>query len=343
MISYASYYLCLQNLWTILFQFRGSIWRSVLPYCLLNCLIMVGVEMLAYRDIKIAFSASGHRLMSLIISYLVVAKVNLGYDRYMKARNAIGHALACLRELNQTSMTYTSRTSDVARQWRSEGVSKIIDLMDCTIRVIQDEKQAVFLARNEFVEYNSDDPMIHVQALRFHLYKGCHVLEHPLELMEKMKLVDILNEYVIHYRNLLKLASTPLPFPLLQMARTFLFLYTFTIPFVLRGVVDEAFVAMIFVFFLTYGFVGLELVAIELMYPFGDDVNGLNVTGMREVRWPIESMHDLDSAKQLTTRLYSIYRLQYLESKTIYIFSVKLLIWVTGGWSPSVRNRDRLR
>jgi predicted membrane chloride channel (bestrophin family) len=260
---------------------------------------MVGVEMLAYYDIKIAFSPSGHGLMTLIISYLVVAKVNLSYDRYMNARHAIGHALASLRELNQISMTYTSRTNDVARQWRSEGTFKIIDLMDCTIRVIQDEKQAVFLARNEFSECkkkSADDPMLHVQALRLHLYKGCYVLEHPLELLEKMKLVDMLNEYVIHYRDLLKLASTPLPFPLLQMARTFLFLYTFTIPFVLRGVVDEAFVAMIFVFFLTYGFVGLELVAMKLMYPFGDGVNDLNVTGMRDVRWTLESVNDLECA-----------------------------------------------
>jgi len=71
---------------------------------------------------------------------------------------------------------------------------------------------------------------------------------------------------------------------LLQMGRTFLFLWTFTIPFVLRGVVDEIIPAMAFVFFLTYGFIGLELVAIKMMDPFGDGINDLNVTGMREVR-----------------------------------------------------------
>jgi predicted membrane chloride channel (bestrophin family) len=245
---------------------------------------MCWVDILYYYGIKMAFSPVGHGVMTLIISYLVVAKLNLSYDRYMNARHAIGHALSSLRELNQMSMTYTSHMSDVARQWRSEGASKIIDLMDCTIRVIQDEKVAMFLARNEFIECKkSDDPMFHVQALRLHLYNGSHVLEHPLELMEKMKLVDMLNEFVTHYRDLLKLASTP--FPLLDLTRTFLLVYIFTIPFALRGVVDDAFVAIMFVFFLTYGFVGLELVAMKLMYPFGDGENDLNVTGMREVRW----------------------------------------------------------
>jgi predicted membrane chloride channel (bestrophin family) len=82
--------------------------------------------------------------------------------------------------------------------------------------------------------------------------------------------MDMTNSFANSYATLLELASTPLPFPLTQMARTFLFLWTFSIPFVLRGVVDESFIAMIFVFFLTYGFVGLELVAMKLMHPFGE-------------------------------------------------------------------------
>jgi len=127
--------------------------------------------------------------------------------------------------------------------------------------------------------------MLHVQALRSHLYYVYFDDDQQLQLLEQIKLLDMLNEFVIHYRNLLILASTPLPFPMLQMGRTFLFLWTFSIPFVLRGVVDEMLSAITFVFFLTYGFIGLELVAMKLMEPFGDGVNDLNVTGMREVRW----------------------------------------------------------
>ena len=147
--------------------------------------------------------------------------------------------------------------------------------------------------------------MCHVRALRAHLYsvnlqvidpnnnnnstsssKSNHSSQSSpparLELFERMKLIDALNEFVVHYRNLLKCASTPLSFQLVQMGRTFLFLWTFTIPLVLRGVVGEIYSAMTFVFFLTYGFVGLELVSMKLMNPFGDGANDLNVTGMKE-------------------------------------------------------------
>ena len=63
-----------KNLWQILFQLQGSIWSAVLPYCVLNCSFMVVVEVLAAYGVKIAFSPSGHGLMSLIVSFLVISK-----------------------------------------------------------------------------------------------------------------------------------------------------------------------------------------------------------------------------------------------------------------------------
>jgi predicted membrane chloride channel (bestrophin family) len=44
---------------------------------------------------------NGHNLMTLLISYLVVAKINLSYERYMKSRHAIGVATCTVRELCQ--------------------------------------------------------------------------------------------------------------------------------------------------------------------------------------------------------------------------------------------------
>ena len=55
--------------------------------------------------------------------------------------------------------------------------------------------------------------------------------------------------------------------------RTFLFLYVFTVPFVMLGDESSLFAHCFAVFLLTYGFVGLELVAIEMDNPFGDDDN----------------------------------------------------------------------
>ncbi|CAB9522054.1 Bestrophin, RFP-TM, chloride channel [Seminavis robusta] len=282
-----------KGLWHILFELKGSIWSAVLPFCLLNCTIMLFVELLAMGDVRIAFSPSGHGLMTLIVSFLVINKVNLAYDRYMNSRHAIGCALSACRELNQVVLLYTHAlppSHKKASEWRQQTAVRILDMMDCTIRVVKNTRQANYLARNVDVEWKTDDdPLLHAQALRMHLYTiNDQIVSNDqdntvrLEMLERMRMMDALNEFVGSYRNLLKCASTPLPFTLVQMGRTFLFIWTFSIPLVLRGVVSEIYSAMVFVFFLTYGFVGLELVAMKLMNPFGDGRHDLNITGMKE-------------------------------------------------------------
>lgn len=57
------------------------------------------------------------------------------------------------------------------------------------------------------------------------------------------------------------------------MARTFLFLYVFTVPFVMLDDDRSTFAHCFEVFLITYGFMGLEVVAMDLDNPFGDDPN----------------------------------------------------------------------
>ena len=66
---------------------------------------------------------------------------------------------------------------------------------------------------------------------------------------------------IVSYRNLLRLASSPLPFPLVQMGRTFTAVWTLSLPFVLIGddFAEDSLSTFTFVILLTYGFLGLEL------------------------------------------------------------------------------------
>ena len=57
------------------------------------------------------------------------------------------------------------------------------------------------------------------------------------------------------------------------MARTFLFFYVYTVPFALLSDSSNAVAHCIVIFILTYGFMGLEYVSIELDNPFGEDDN----------------------------------------------------------------------
>ena len=130
-----------------------------------------------------------------------------------------------------------------------------------------------------------------IHSLRTHLYHGSLTMDTKIQLLERMRMCDLLHEFSVEYQRLLSLASSPIPFALAQMGRTFLFLWVFSMPLVLVGVVDEFLSALQFTFFLTYGFMGLEFVSMMLMQPFGDEPNQLNLTGMRQVKSTTSMKH----------------------------------------------------
>ena len=68
-----------------------------------------------------------------------------------------------------------------------------------------------------------------------------------------------------------------------QMSRTFLFFYLFTTPFALLEDTSKPIAHSVVIFFLTFGFMGMEYVAIELDDPFGRDANDFNNGRMAQV------------------------------------------------------------
>ena len=67
------------------------------------------------------------------------------------------------------------------------------------------------------------------------------------------------------------------------MGRTFVFVGAFTLPLAVVGQISNIFTACFALFLITYGFIGIELVSIELDDPFGDDPNDLDVMVMAQV------------------------------------------------------------
>mmetsp|Transcript_22222 Transcript_22222/g.65839 ORF Transcript_22222/g.65839 Transcript_22222/m.65839 type:complete len:228 (-) Transcript_22222:252-935(-) len=100
---------------------------------------------------------------------------------------------------------------------------------------------------------------------------------------EELKLLGFVSDFVSAFHGLKKLITTPFPFPLVQMARTFLFFWIFTLPFTLVREISEPVQVMLIVFFTTYGFIGLEYVSMELDDPFGDDPNDFDDLGMAQM------------------------------------------------------------
>jgi predicted membrane chloride channel (bestrophin family) len=103
--------------------------------------------------------------------------------------------------------------------------------------------------------------------------KGGILVTHPPHINEELRLLAITSDWLTAFHGLKMLLTTPFPFPFVQMTRTFLFVWVFTLPMVLIADNDQTLEVLVLMFFITYGFLGLEYVNMELDDPYGTDPN----------------------------------------------------------------------
>lgn len=192
----------------IVFRYVGTVWPLVLPYCIFNTFLLSALAILKqYTSISLSILPQGHALMSLLIAYLGVSKVNLAYERYMGAQSFAVHAFLILRELHQLSIMLTEKYDGKETvEWRDETKQRIIHLIHKTVATLRNERHAKALTRknasssthSQMENANTseiDDPMVLSHALRSHFYHGSKVIrrggDNPsgLELLERLKLV----------------------------------------------------------------------------------------------------------------------------------------------------------
>ena len=127
-------------------------------------------------------------------------------------------------------------------------------------------------------------PLVFASSLRKLLLKPreSFCLNDRLSPPEELKLLNFVTLYCTSFHGLNKLITTPFSFPLTQMSRTILFFWVFTLPMTLMIDSEERYQVAVVVFFVTYGFVGLEYVSIELDDPFGEDANDINSLSMAQ-------------------------------------------------------------
>lgn len=300
------------NHFSVLTQVWGSKWLSVLPFCLFN--VMVMIILITVRDYSgqkysIKMSTQGHTFITLVVSFLLVSRVNMALARYNEARNALGIMYRETRELiHNLCVMSADDQEESAKQWRSEVSYRCLMLLRTAMAVVDYptsgvpawdvpelngvERQDVNGARltdsrnNRYAhgqrslwEETMRVPIRMAYLLRKSIYSNRRrVSPDVLCITQEHKMFADVDAFMVGYYGIRKFLTTPVPFPLIQMARTFLFLYVFTIPFVMLGDESCDLAHCCVVFLITYGFFGLEIVAIELDNPFGDDANDFDVS-----------------------------------------------------------------
>ncbi len=82
--------------------------------------------------------SSGHSFMSILVAFLVVARVQITYGRFMEARGYLGGIFKNFRELMHTVATLTDNsTSEAARTWRQDVALCILATLRVTVAALE--------------------------------------------------------------------------------------------------------------------------------------------------------------------------------------------------------------
>ena len=331
----------------------------MLPLCILTVVLTIVTYELRKQDIvDLTFSLDGHKLLSVMVAYLVVSRADASFNRFWEARTLLGVALQKIRQIsihaaaftnqelhklssnknnytgvitsssstsnassNTNSVSASSNSNDNVMKnknrllssynnyghnsnkadkivfWRTMLRQHLIHMLHSTITVVKEEELTyafigVKSQHGEKEDNESPSQKISrrfesIPALSYAIHKDIvqnkFYLEKPLGVLHENRLHNFLLEFEQTINELCKFAATPYPFPVTQMTRILLFCWMFSLPFALVNKADEVYTTSVMMFFITYGFFGLEFISIELDDPFGDDLNDLDIDDFAKV------------------------------------------------------------
>jgi len=332
----------------VLFRTYASAFPTVLPFAFANVAWTIFIYYLKLYDVvDLTFHSSvGHSFMGLLVSFLIVSRSQISYNRFMEYRRHLAACYRACRELAQYTTVYTFQTqTEEAAWWRQEVCFRSILLLRVTMDALLwsstqrenwEEEYFVFNpekdgdkdasrvskhfyrakqlthGRRSFVDENFRAPINFSHVLRQIIMEHDHYLGYKMAVNEYRDLLHFVANFVDAFHGFRVLVFTPYPFPLLQMSRAFLFFWVYTLPMVLLKDY-RPWSSILIVILVSFGFIGIEYVSMSLDDPFGDDTNDIDEHGMsllvyEDIYLAVYRTDGPEAAERLRDRVLERYR-----------------------------------
>eukprot|EP00956_Cyclotella_meneghiniana_P043737 scaffold285410_cov66-Cyclotella_meneghiniana.AAC.1 len=108
--------------WNLIFSMRGSVWPHVFKLCVFNLLWTLFCEFVIKAKYEEPFNMTGkgHALMAIMVSFLLVQRVNLALAHYHEARENLSGMLKFTRDLVAATAIHTKDDqTQSAKEWRN--------------------------------------------------------------------------------------------------------------------------------------------------------------------------------------------------------------------------------
>jgi ion channel-forming bestrophin family protein len=277
------------NWWTLLFVWRGSMMKQMLPQLLIVAVLSVFAvwsEGTVFKH-KVPLNATPFTLVGVALALFLGFRNSSAYDRWWEGRKLWGALVNTMRTLTRQVLTTTGEAPDKR---------VFIDMLVAFTYAMRDQLRGDVFARSAEllppalaaeVDGARYKPFIILRAM------GDWVSAHQREGAFGEITMTAIDRNLVELSNILggceRIAATPVPFGYSVMIHRVVYFYCALLPFGLVDAISWMTPAVSMV--MAYSFIALDSLASELEMPFGRDDNDLALDAIsRNIELSIREM-----------------------------------------------------
>jgi putative membrane protein len=261
--------------WRNCFSWQGTVLPHVLPrvgFLTAWCLALYLFDELVLRPAGSplpGLEATGHTVLGVALSMLIVFRTNSSYGRFWEARSHWGMIVNTSRNLVRMGAVYAGPADDLARL-----VTAWVLLVKEQLRDHRDLESVRHLLPGRVLERlaKANNPA-QVLATFLSEWIASRLAEGRLDTIGAGRMESLVGVLLDQQGACEKIHRTPLPFVYAALIKQILLIYLGTLPFVL--VKPMGFMAPLVVMGVSLGMLGIEEAGVEIEDPFGLDPNHL--------------------------------------------------------------------
>jgi len=267
-----------KNWVSLLFNFRGSIFRNVTPKVILMAIFSLMITAIHVFVTPVPqISPMTFTVIGLVLGLLLVFRTNTAYDRYWEGRKMWGLLTTASRSLAMETMSYISNDHPDSMRLKRDILNLIIAfpiLARQHLNNCKDMKDIEPILTSSQIEQldRSAHPAVAALAMITQRIGEC-VQKNILP----VHLGPSLDSCVVTLSDVLgaceRIRNTPIPIAYVLHLKRMIFIFCIFMNFAL--IKDHGWLTIPTVAIISYAFNGIEDIGVEIEDPFGDDPNDL--------------------------------------------------------------------
>lgn len=259
----------------ILFTFKGSVIKEITPKVVIFTLNAMIITFFYHKMNNIKISTAPFTIIGGALGFLLVFRTNTSYDRYWEGRKLWGELTNQTRNLAIKIENYCINNKDKAKEIMNLH-NAFLNLVKMTIRDEKDYGSVEKFMNKDLFEKIKKHKRPHIVIAAIISYK---IME-----LKKSKIIDEIEHMLISQNmdtimnatgGIERIRRTPIPIAYALHLKRVLYIFSFLLPLAFVDTIGWWTVPV--VTFISYVFLGIEEIGVEIEDPFGEDANDLPI------------------------------------------------------------------